>query len=558
MKREHTAGRGIFPYFDLFQNNGLQGKQAFKYFHFQSPNAKGRRKEWCPIHSRMEEHVVVYRYVSAAKGKLKVKRPSQREVGDKLEDLRSELDSLTSLLPLEESEEPDENLSAELDLELQEPEEARDLEEAKEHAELKESEEAEEHEEPKESEEAEVQEEADKYEEPKKFEEAKEHRMKEAEKHGEPKEAEEAKEQEERKESVRALDGLINIEVSRSKTVQAWYNDLFQYLTIVSALPRVTNSTFCDARKLFALNHDNKVTLRNPGYVGGYEDIVLLQFDPNFMSIEVVCRHPSCKNINSAAETCGKRDLYLCPHHQQALRNSISDALTSREIQSASAEKPETGQYAGYTSLISLLSGAFHDSKKFQTPQGKSTMFQEAILNVRNFLIIASTVLNPDHDNLGIALPAVFQILKLIWENPETTERLVDRAISLLKEVIGMILSAFGVIYTWVSQTLENPGQPGAQIGAGVGGCIGAIAFVLGPWSGAAGVAVGGTLGGLIGNGIYNLRGEQRRQEIERFREHWRNAGRAGPNGQPNNQYPVYYFNGDALGGLDLNPFPAV
>lgn len=237
-----------------------------KYFHFQSPYAKGRRKEWCtPIHSRMEEHVVVYRYGSAAKGKLKVKRPSQREVGDKLEDLRSELDSLTSLLPLEESEEPGENLSAELDLELQEPEEARDLEEAKEHAELKESEEAEEHEEPKESEEAEVQEEADKYEEPKKFEEAKEHRMKEAEKHGEPKEAEEAKEQEERKESVRALDGLINIEVSRSKTVQAWYNDLLQYLTIVSALPRVTNSTFCDARKLFAVNHDNKVTLRNPG-----------------------------------------------------------------------------------------------------------------------------------------------------------------------------------------------------------------------------------------------------------------------------------------------------
>lgn len=139
----------------------------------------------------MEEHVVVYRYVSAAKGKLKVKR--QREVGDKLEDLRSELDSLTSLLPLEESEELGENLSAELDrllsLELQEPEEAGDLEEAK--------------------------------------------------------------EQKEGKESVRALDGLINGEVSRPKTVQAWYHDLLQYLRIVSALPKVTHSTFYDARKLF-------------------------------------------------------------------------------------------------------------------------------------------------------------------------------------------------------------------------------------------------------------------------------------------------------------------
>ena len=118
-----------------------------------------------------------------------------------------------------------------------------------------------------------------------------------------------------------------------------------------------------------------------------------------------------------------------------------------------------------------------------------------------------------------------------------------------------MILFAFGVIYTWVSLALTSPG---AQIGAGVGGCIGAIAFVLGPWSGAAGVAVGGTLGGLIGNGIYNLTGEQRRQEIDQFREYWRNAGGAGPNGQPANQYPVYYFNGNALGGLDLHPFAAV
>ena len=99
------------------QNNRLQGKQAS----ILSPSiayAKGTRKEWRPIYSRMEEHVVVYRDVSAAKGKSKVKRPRQledTEDGDKLEHLRSELDSLTSLLSLEESEEPDENLSAELD-----------------------------------------------------------------------------------------------------------------------------------------------------------------------------------------------------------------------------------------------------------------------------------------------------------------------------------------------------------------------------------------------------------------------------------------------------------
>ena len=351
------------------------------------------------------------------------------------------------------------------------------------------------------------------------------------------------------------LDGRINGEVV-SKTVQAWHRDLLRNLKNVSTPPKTSKSKFCDARKLFGVNFENKVTLRNPGHLGAYEEIVLLQFDPNFMSTEVVCRHPSCNNINPAAAKSGKRDLYLCPHHQQVLRNSISEAFATKSVEiSTSAEKPEPGHFAGYTSLISLLEGAYHDAKKFQTLKGKSLIVQEAILNVRNFLIITSTVLNPDEDNLGIALPPVVQIFRLILENPESVELLGTGLIYVLREVIEMILFAFGVIYTWVSLAL---GSPGAQIGAGVGGFIGAIAFVLGPWSGAAGVAVGGTLGGLIGNGIYNLRREERRQEIERFREHWRNAGGAGPNGQPNNQYPVYYFNGDALGGLDLYPFPAV
>ena len=461
---------------------------------------------------------MVYRNVSAAKGKSKVKRPRQledAEDGDKLEHLRSELDSLTSLLSLEESEEPDENLSAELDRlpspepqepkELKEPEDAKDLEEAKEQTEPKEAEEAEEH--------------------------------------AEPKAAEEAKEQEESRESARTLDGLKKDEVSISKTVQAWYRDLCRYLTTVSRLPEVTNSTFCDAKKLFDVNRNSKVTLRNTGYVGGYEDIVLLQFDPNFMSTEVVCRYPSrCNYINPAATKRGKRDLYLCPHHQQVLKNSISEAFEEKSVEiSTSAEKPEPGHFAGYTSLISLLEGAFHDSKKFQTPQGKSPMLQEAILNVRNFLIITSTVLNPDEDNLGIALPPVVQILKFILENRKDIECLLDKAISLLKEVIGIILSAFGIIYTWVSLALGNPG---AQIGAGVGLVFGAMtSFASGPLAWLGVVAAGCFAGGLIGNGFYNLLRGQWQQETYGL----------GPNRKPHNRYPKYHFHGDVTGGLYLH-----
>ena len=59
----------------------------------------------------MEVQVVV----SAAKGKSNVKRSRQLNVADKLEYLRSELDSLPSSFPLEESEEPEEYLRSELD-----------------------------------------------------------------------------------------------------------------------------------------------------------------------------------------------------------------------------------------------------------------------------------------------------------------------------------------------------------------------------------------------------------------------------------------------------------
>ena len=341
-----------------------------------------------------------------------------------------------------------------------------------------------------------------------------------------------------------------------SSTVQAWHGDLFKLLNNKSPPPKVTKTTFEDARKLFGTNFDTKVTLRKAGHQGAHEEIVLVQFDPNFTSSDVICRHPSCKYRNPEAAKRGKRDLYLCPHHRQVLRNSISDALAKKEVKIAtSKEKPEPGRFAGYTSLISLLEGAYHDAKKFQTLQGKSPMVQEAIVNVGNFLIITSTVLNPDDNNLELGLPPVVQILRLLLENADSVPPLLDGLVYVLREVTEMILFAFGVVYSWVSLALQGPG---AQIGAGVGGVIGAAGFVFGPWSGAAGVATGGVLGGLIGSGIYNLMvGDQRQQEMERFRRYWGAAGgaAAGP-GQPNNPYPVYYFDGNAFGGLYLHPFP--
>ena len=347
---------------------------------------------------------------------------------------------------------------------------------------------------------------------------------------------------------------------SLSPTVEAWKRSLLKHLKNVSPPPKVIKTTFKDkkTRKLFGTKFDNKVTLRKAGHQRAHEEIVLLQFDPNFTSTEVVCRHPSCNSRNLEAAKSGKRDLYLCPHHQQKLKDAISDTLAKRNIQiPTTKENPEPRQFDGYTSLIGVLEGAYHHAKKFQTLQKKSPMVEEAILNVRNFLIITNAVLNPDGHNLRLVLPVVLQILLILLEDSSNVPPLVDTLLDALRDVIEMILFAFGVIYSWVSISLKSPG---ARIGAGVGGFIGgAVGLLLGPLNPVAGLGAGAALGGLIGSGIYDLMvGDQREQERERFRRYWAAAGGAGAYGQPNNQYVVYYFDGDAFGGLYLHPFLAV
>ena len=159
-----------------------------------------------------------------------------------------------------------------------------------------------------------------------------------------------------------------------SKIVKEWQQELLAHLKPVSPAPKVSKSGLLDAKRLFGDNLKTKVTLQKSGHLGAYEEISLLQFDPNFASYEVIYRHPSCSTKKSkAAKSGNKRDLSLCPIHQKVLRNSISDLLAKEKTTlSISTEKPEHGHFAGYTSLISLLEVAYHDAKKFQTLKGKS------------------------------------------------------------------------------------------------------------------------------------------------------------------------------------------
>ena len=370
-------------------------------------------------------------------------------------------------------------------------------------------------------------------------------------------------------------------------TVDDWKHVLEKNLKIPSALLSVIKGDFQDAGKLFEPGKTGQVvaevTLRQKSTFFQRlnrrkkpeitpDAFVLPQFDPNFNSIDVVCRYPTCKNKNPEAPKPGsgvKRDLYLCPNHREQLKRHICQAMEEEGIDFPKSEfASEPGRFEGYTSLISLLDGASRESKNGAT-------VREVALNTRNFLIITSTLLNPDDENLSVTVPPVAVVTERIFspegraaDNPEaavpasasdvrqrnvtegeraaapsvsTTADRVERTfretigdrdrvqnlLSLLRGIIDIILFAFGVLYTWVV-----PSNIGGKIGAGVGMSVGLLGgFVAGPAGVAAGVGLGGVIGGLIGCGVYDHYRETReRERNDRARREWLEAGEAGGN----------------------------
>lgn len=372
---------------------------------------------------------------------------------------------------------------------------------------------------------------------------------------------------------------------TRCSAVDDWKHVLEKNLKFPSTLPSVIKGDLQDAKELFKPGKNGQVeaevTLRRKStFFQRFtrqkrnpipEEIVLPQFDPNLKSNAVVCRYPTCKNKNLDAPkrgTCVKRDLYLCPNHRERLESRICEAMAEEGIEFHKGEfASDPGRFEGYTSLISLFDGAARESK--------NETVREAALNTRNFLIITSTLLNPDDENLSVALPAVAEVTERIVaqegrtaDNPEaavpasasnvrrrnakegeratqpsgsTTADRVERTfretigdssrvqslLSLLRGIIDIILFAFGVLYTWIV-----PSNSGGKIGAGIGGFIGLAGFAGGPSGGAVGVALGATFGGLIGAGVYGLVKETRDQRRDdRARQEWLGAG--GDGGDP-------------------------
>ena len=312
------------------------------------------------------------------------------------------------------------------------------------------------------------------------------------------------------------------------------------------APPHVMLSTLQDAESLFGVELKEKVMLRIPGkFAGSFE---LKQFDPNFLSKdEIFCRHPKCRKRNLQAQGSGnRRELYLCPTHVDRLKTVLSQVIKGGPVAdenfSLSMEDHDQKDLTESTSLIGLLEVVYHAKEK-------SPEILEAILNARNFLIITSTVLQPIIAG-PTAVPLVALMLRLILENKNDTGK-VNCLVSGLHKVIEVNLGAFGIVYSWISKSTigsERFAKGGIDVVV-KGACL--LGFLLGLFALSVGyykwkvpvvstywkeIAVGG---GLVS--VYECCSG--------------NSGSSENGDLSSRRIDMYYFQGDADGGLEVSVF---
>ena len=228
----------------------------------------------------------------------------------------------------------------------------------------------------------------------------------------------------------------------------------------------------------------------------------LQQFNPSALlenDEKIRCRIPGCSStthgIKSSEEI--KQDLFLCDTHHAKLTSALSKRCAQENVIVKDGNLKHE-DFNGYTYLIDQLESAFRNILEAQSSE--DILLAEIFLNTRNFLFLTKALLNPDKDNTTTALEAVLSLLKEFLADPKA---LVKRAAA-IRDVIMMVLTFFGVDYSWV---VPQP-NPGARVGAGTGlvfGFVGALACTFPPAGILASSLVGLVAGNLIGSGGYDI-----------------------------------------------------
>ena len=181
--------------------------------------------------------------------------------------------------------------------------------------------------------------------------------------------------------------------------------------------------------------------------------IKLKQFNPTFFLVgkDIPCRVPGCSATTHHSKLTKhshhiKQDLFLCEIHRTKLANLVSERCEKEGIPLSTASFKHE-DFHGYTYLIGELERAYmHLIKKPATlnmPNGSvyfnsNLVLSEVFLNSRNFLTITQALLNPDGDNVGVALPAWFVMVDRIMSKL-TQSNLLERLVSVSNCILEFI-----------------------------------------------------------------------------------------------------------------------
>ena len=177
--------------------------------------------------------------------------------------------------------------------------------------------------------------------------------------------------------------------------------------------------------------------------------IKLKKFNPTFFLVgeNVPCRVPGCSvttpRLKPSNDSHIKQDLFLCEIHRTKLANLVSKRCDEEGI-SVSTASFKHEDFHGYTYLIGELEKAFmHLIKKPGTLNmsngipnvyfNSDLLLAEVFLNSRNFLTITQALLNPNGDNVEVALPGWFVMVDRIMNNLGQSDFL-ERLVSLVFE----------------------------------------------------------------------------------------------------------------------------
>ncbi|XP_031560924.1 uncharacterized protein LOC116296943 [Actinia tenebrosa] len=244
-----------------------------------------------------------------------------------------------------------------------------------------------------------------------------------------------------------------------------------------------------------------KVRLQRRPLMNGFENIHVERFNAGSVGRNHVlhrCKWPECTKSRDLTNNT-RESSYICQFHRRRMERYFTKMCADNSVVINGRYSP--GDFEGYTALIELFQSAFlRTSADYQGRTERGKLLQDLFLNVRNFLIIVSTLIKPDEDLLSSFLPHIMGITSKIVKTHY--QHSIVNLVSFMQHFVEYILFFFGIINPWDTSFPES--KPYRQIGSGLGGMVGVLGLLaVSPPCALVAMGAGVWFGAVVGDTLY-------------------------------------------------------